>query len=343
MTTDHETIASLAEIRTLLSKLPSKDEAAEQAAVARNAILTKPAGALADLEDLAIFMAAWQGKDRPSVNHPRTAVFAGNHGVTALGVSAYPAEVTAQMVLNFQSGGAAVNQLVKDLDGDLMVYEMDLSSPTNDFTQVPAMGDEECAQAMAYGMMSVETGVDLLILGEMGFGNTTSAAAIYHALYGGKAEDWTGPGTGVVGDAFANKVKVVSDGVAKHKGEAADGLDVLMRLGGREIAAIAGAILAARMARVPVILDGYICCAAAACLHAWAPESIDHCLAGHLSVEGAHSEVLKRMDKKPILQLGMRLGEGSGATLAGQIVRSAVNLHNGMATFEDAGVSESVH
>ena len=343
MTTDHETIASLAEIRTLLSKLPSKDEAAEQAAVARNAILTKPAGALADLEDLAIFMAAWQGKDRPSVNHPRTAVFAGNHGVTALGVSAYPAEVTAQMVLNFQSGGAAVNQLVKDLDGDLMVYEMDLSSPTNDFTQVPAMGDEECAQAMAYGMMSVETGVDLLILGEMGIGNTTSAAAIYHALYGGKAEDWTGPGTGVVGDAFANKVKVVSDGVAKHKGEAADGLDVLMRLGGREIAAIAGAILAARMARVPVILDGYICCAAAACLHAWAPESIDHCLAGHLSVEGAHSEVLKRMDKKPILQLGMRLGEGSGATLAGQIVRSAVNLHNGMATFEDAGVSESVH
>ncbi|MGB1147426.1 MAG: nicotinate-nucleotide--dimethylbenzimidazole phosphoribosyltransferase, partial [Alphaproteobacteria bacterium] len=150
MTTDHETIASLAEIRTLLSKLPSKDEAAEQAAVARNAILTKPAGALADLEDLAIFMAAWQGKDRPSVNHPRTAVFAGNHGVTALGVSAFPAEVTAQMVLNFQSGGAAVNQLVKDLDGDLMVYEMDLSSPTKDFTQEPAMGDEECAQAMTY-------------------------------------------------------------------------------------------------------------------------------------------------------------------------------------------------
>ena len=343
MTTDHETIASLAEIRTLLSKLPSKDEAAEQAAVARNAILTKPAGALADLEDLAIFMAAWQGKDRPSVNHPRTAVFAGNHGVTALGVSAFPAEVTAQMVLNFQSGGAAVNQLVKDLDGDLMVYEMDLSSPTKDFTQEPAMGDEECAQAMTYGMMSVETGVDLMILGEMGIGNTTSAAAIYHALYGGKAEDWTGPGTGAEGDAFANKVKVVADGVAKHKGEAADGLDVLMRLGGREIAAIAGAILAARMARVPVILDGYICCAAAACLHAWAPESIDHCLAGHLSVEGAHSEVLKRMGKKPILQLGMRLGEGSGATLAGQIVRSAVNLHNGMATFEDAGVSESVH
>jgi nicotinate-nucleotide--dimethylbenzimidazole phosphoribosyltransferase len=343
MTTDHKPIASLDEIRALLDELPAIDSDAQAAAVARNAILTKPAGALADLEDIAIFMAGWQGKARPTVNHPRTAVFAGNHGVAALGVSAFPAEVTAQMVMNFQAGGAAVNQLVKDLDGDLMVYEMALEQPTEDFTQQPAMSDEACAQAMAYGMMAVEPGVDLLMLGEMGIANTTSAAAIYHALYGGKAEDWTGPGTGVEGDAFANKVRVVSEGVQRHAEASRDGLDVLARLGGKEIAAIAGAILAARMARVPVILDGYICCAAAACLHAWAPTSIDHCLAGHLSVEGAHRDVLDRLGKTPILQLGMRLGEGSGATLAAQVVRSACSLHNGMSTFEDAGVSESVH
>ena len=343
MTTEQNPIASLAEIRDLRAVLPAVDDAAREAAIARNAILTKPAGALADLEDLAIFMAGWQGKAMPAVSHPRTAVFAGNHGVAALGVSAFPAEVTAQMVLNFQAGGAAVNQLVGDLDGDLMVYEMALDQPTEDFTQQPAMSEEECAQAMSYGMMAVEPGVDLLMLGEMGIANTTSAAAIYHALYGGKAEDWTGPGTGVEGDALTNKINVVRAGVERHRDQAQDGLEILMRLGGKEIAAIAGAILAARMGRVPVILDGYICCAAAACLHAWAPESIDHCLAGHLSVEGAHGDVLNRLGKKPILQLGMRLGEGSGATLAAQVVRSACNLHRGMSTFEDAGVSESVH
>ena len=279
----------------------------------------------------------------PAVNHPRTAVFAGNHGVAALGVSAFPAEVTAQMVNNFQAGGAAVNQLVADLDGDLMVYEMALEHPTEDFTKQPAMSEQECAQAMSYGMMAVESGIDLLMVGEMGIANTTSAAAIYHALYGGKAEDWTGPGTGVEGDAMTNKINVVRQGVERHGADAADGLDILARLGGKEIAAIAGAILAARMGRVPVILDGYISCAAAACLHAWAPESIDHCLAGHLSVEGAHRDVLDRLGKKPILQLGMRLGEGSGATLAAQIVRSACSLHRGMSTFEDAGVSDSIH
>lgn len=343
MTTEQSPIASLAEIRALRQNLPGRDEAAEAEAQRRNAILTKPPGALADLEDIAIFMAGWQARALPEVNHPRTAVFAGNHGVAAQGVSAFPAEVTAQMVLNFQAGGAAVNQLVEALDGDLMVYEMALDVPTADFTQGPAMSDEECAQAMAYGMMAVEPGVDLLMLGEMGIANTTSAAAIYHALYGGQAEDWTGPGTGVEGAALENKIRVVREGAALHATDAGDGLDVLARLGGKEIAAIAGAILAARMARVPVILDGYICCAAAACLHAWAPESIDHCLAGHLSVEGAHAEVLRRMDKKPILQLGMRLGEGSGATLAAQIVRSACALHAGMATFEDAGVSDSLH
>ena len=343
MTTEQKPIASLAEIRALREILPGIDDAARDEAIARNAILTKPAGALADLEDIAIFMAGWQGKAMPAVNHPRTAVFAGNHGVAALGVSAFPAEVTAQMVNNFQAGGAAVNQLVADLDGDLMVYEMALEHPTEDFTKQPAMSEQECAQAMSYGMMAVESGIDLLMVGEMGIANTTSAAAIYHALYGGKAEDWTGPGTGVEGDAMTNKINVVRKGVERHGADAVDGLDILARLGGKEIAAIAGAILAARMGRVPVILDGYISCAAAACLHAWAPESIDHCLAGHLSVEGAHRDVLDRLGKKPILQLGMRLGEGSGATLAAQIVRSACSLHRGMSTFEDAGVSDSIH
>ena len=332
-------IASLDEVRALIAELPGPGLEAATAAAAREAILTKPAGALGRLEELAQWLATWQGCHPPRVDHPRTAVFAGNHGVAARGVSAYPSSVTAQMVQNFVAGGAAVNQLCRVFDADLRVYELDLDQPTADFTKAPAMSDTECARAMAYGMMAVEPGLDVLCLGEMGIGNTTSASALCLALFGGVAEDWVGAGTGVAGDAMARKIETVTAGVAHHAARAGDPLAILAALGGLELAAIGGAVLAARMARLPVVLDGFACTAAAAVLHALHPRAIDHCVVAHLSVEPGHRRLLDKIGKPPIFDLGMRLGEGSGATLALGILRAAAECHGGMATFADAGVS----
>ena len=329
---------SLDEIRALFRELPGPDLEAGTQAAARDAQLTKPRGALGRLEELAAWLATWQGRHPPRLQHPRTAVFAGNHGVAALGVSAYPAEVTAQMVQNFVAGGAAVNQLCRTFDSDLRVYELALEQPTADFTQGPAMAGEDCARAMAYGMMAVEPNLDVLCLGEMGIGNTTSAAALCCALFGGEAEDWVGRGTGVAGKALETKVRVVREGVALHRG-AGDPLDLLAALGGLELAAIAGAVIAARLARTPVVLDGFACTAAAAVLWKIDPRSLEHCLVGHRSVEPGHTRLLEAIGKEPLFDFGMRLGEGSGATLALGVLRAAVECHTGMATFADAGVS----
>ncbi|HUK10150.1 MAG TPA: nicotinate-nucleotide--dimethylbenzimidazole phosphoribosyltransferase [Stellaceae bacterium] len=331
--------ANLEEMRQLLRGLPGPDLESKSAAMTREAELTKPAGALGRLEEIAGWMAAWQGKHPPTVQHPRSAVFAGNHGVAARGVSAYPASVTAQMVQNFISGGAAVNQLCRAVDADLRVYEMALDEPTADFTRSPALSEEECALAIAYGMTAVETGVDLLALGEMGIANTTSAAALCCALFGGSAEEWVGPGTGLGSEGLARKVRVVADGVALHRGETIEPFELLRRLGGRELAAIVGAVMAARQARVPVLLDGYAATAAAAVLHAADPRALDHCLVAHRSAEPGHARLLKAIGKEPLFDLGMRLGEASGATLAIAIVKAAVACHTGMATFAEAGVS----
>ena len=336
--------ATLDEMRAIVAQFPGPDREAAQEAATREAQLTKPAGALGRLEEITQWMASWQAKHPPSCVHPRTAVFAGNHGVAAQGVSAYPAAVTAQMVKNFVDGGAAVNQLCRAVDADLRVYEMALEEPTADFTQGPAMSEEECAMALAYGMMAVEPGIDLLAIGEMGIANTTSAAALATALYGGGAAAWVGPGTGVAGPALARKIEVVEQGVARHRPTAKDGFDLLRRLGGRELAAMVGAIMAARMAHVPVLLDGYACTAAAACLSAIdAPglegEALDHCLVAHCSAEPGHRRLLEKLGKKPLIDFGMRLGEASGATLAIAIVKAALACHNGMTTFAEAGVS----
>lgn len=330
--------ASLDDIRRTLSDLPGPDREAAAQAAAREAQLTKPAGALGRLEEIVQFLATWQGRHPPRLVRPRVVVFAGNHGVAARGVSAYPAAVTAQMVQNFVAGGAAVNQLCKAFDADLRVYEMALDQPTADFTVEPALDDGECARAIAYGMMAVEPDLDLLCVGEMGIANTTSAAALCLALHGGSAADWTGPGTGVAGDALDRKRAVVAAGAALHSG-AGDGLALLARLGGHEIAAMAGAIVAARFARTPVLLDGFVSCAAAAALHATAPGILDHCLVAHRSAEPGHLRLLERLGKAPLLDLGMRLGEASGAALAIGLARAAVACHTGMATFADAGVS----
>lgn len=332
-------LASFDEVRALLAELPGPDRSASAAAVAREAQLTKPAGALGRLEELSVWLAAWQGRHPPRMERPHTAVFAGNHGVAAQGVSAYPAEVTRQMVANFIEGGAAVNQLCAVFDSALRVHEMGLEEPTRDFSEAPAMDEADCAKAIAYGMMTVEDGLDVLALGEMGIANTTSAAAICHALFGGRAADWVGRGTGVDEAGLARKAQVVEAAVAKHRDQMTDPLEVLRHLGGFELAAILGAVMAARMARTPVLLDGYACTAAAAVLHALDGRALDHCQVAHVSVEPGHRRLLERLDKRPLLDLGMRLGEASGAVLAIPLLKAACACHGAMATFEEAGVS----
>jgi nicotinate-nucleotide--dimethylbenzimidazole phosphoribosyltransferase len=329
----------LDEIRALLAHLPGPDLDAGGAAAARERELTKPPGALGRLEELAGWLATWQGRHPPRLDHPRTVVFAGNHGVAARGVSAYPPAVTAQMVQNFVAGGAAVNQLCRVVDADLRVYEMNLETPTADIVEGPAMSEEECARAIAYGMMAVEPGIDALAVGEMGIANTTVAAALCLALFGGEAVNWTGPGTGVAGAELEKKREVVAAAVRRHRKETGEPFEVLRRLGGLEFAAMTGAILAARMGRVPVVLDGFSAGAAAAVLFAADSRALDHCIAGHLSAEPAHRRLLERLGKRPLLDFGMRLGEASGATLALGILKAAVACHGGMATFAEAGVS----
>ncbi len=336
---EQRTPSSLDEIRALMRALPGPDLEAGAAAAERQARLTKPAGSLGRLEDLAAWLATWQGRHPPQLERPYAAVFAGNHGVAARGVSAYPAAVTRQMVQNFVAGGAAVNQLCGLADADLRVYELALDEPTRDFTEAPAMDEEDCVRALAYGMMAVEEGIDVLALGEMGIANTTSAAAICCALYGGAAADWVGRGTGIDDEGLARKIAVVDQAVAAHREVVRDPFDVLRCLGGLEIAAIAGAVIAARLARTPVVLDGYTCTAAAAVLQAADPHALDHCLVAHRSAEPGHRRLLEKLRKDPLLDLGMRLGEASGAMLAVLLLKAACACHSGMATFDEAGVS----
>ena len=329
---------SISEIRSSLSDLPAANAAAAQAASDRNGVLTKPPGALGRLEDVSIWYASWRGTATPELSSPQVLVFAGNHGVAAKGVSAFPAEVTVQMVANFQAGGAAVNQLAKLAGAQFGVHAIDLDTPTADFTEAPAMDEAAFIAAFNLGFSSVDPSADLLVTGEMGIGNTTSAAAVLAANFGGNTDDWIGRGTGVDDDGLKRKSDVIKAGLALHKG--ASGLDALATLGGRELAAMAGAILAARHHGIPVILDGFICTAAASCLFVENESALEHCVAGHQSEESGHVKALAALKKQPLLQLGMRLGEGSGAALAIQVLKGALACHNGMATFAEAGVSE---
>lgn len=331
--------STLSDFRALLQGLPRVDAAAEAAARDRNGQLTKPPGALGRLEDLAIWYAGWRGNARPALERPQVIVFAGNHGVTARGVSAFPAEVTVQMVANFRAGGAAINQLSKAFGAEMSVHELDLDRPTADFSVGPAMSEAEVIAALATGWAAVNPEADLLVVGEMGIGNTTAAAAIACALFGGQPGEWTGRGTGVDDHGLSIKTQVVAEGLAANLDR--DPLEVLRCLGGREIAAMAGAIACAHARRIPVILDGFICSAAAATLALAAEGAIDHCVAGHASAEAAHRALLSKLGKQPLLELGLRLGEGSGAALAIGVLKGAIACHSGMATFAEAGVSDS--
>lgn len=329
--------STLSAFRAALDAAPGPDMAAHAAAAARNTQLTKPPGSLGRLEDVAAWYGGWRGTDRPQIAHPQVAIFAGNHGVCAQGVSAFPPEVTAQMVANFTHGGAAINQLSRVAGATMTVHPIDLDHPTADFTQGPAMTEAEVCAALSVGWAAVDPAADLLVTGEMGIGNTTAAAAIAAALFGGDAADWCGRGTGVDDAGLARKVAAVRAGLTANPDR--DPLQVLRCLGGREIAAMAGAIAAARAHRIPVILDGFICCAAAAVLAQACPGALDHCVAGHQSAEAAHGQLLTALGLDPLLTLGLRLGEGSGATLAIGIVRAAVACQSGMVTFAEAGVS----
>lgn len=282
-------------------------------------------------------MAAWQGNDRPRIAKAQALVFAGNHGICAQGVNPFPQEVTAQMVANFEAGGAAINQFCRVNGADLSVIALDLERPTADFTAGPAMTDAETLDALNRGAAAVDPQADILTLGEMGIGNSTISAALCAALFGGEVADWVGRGTGSDDDGVRRKIDAIARGLARHPGLAP--LETLSTLGGREQAAICGAVLAARAARIPVILDGFICTAAVAPLFAADRRLLDHCLVGHVSVEPGHRKLLSAMGRTAILDFDMRLGEGTGAVLALGVVRSALACHNGMATFADAGIS----
>ncbi len=333
------TFASLSDVRAAFHALPTANADALAGAQDRNGQLTKPPAALGRLEDLAIWFASWQGNAKPSLSQPQMVVFAGNHGVAASGVSAFPAEVTVQMVANFEHGGAAINQLCKAFGTRLDVHALDLETPTQDFTQAAALSDADFVAAWNTGWNAVDPSADLFMTGEMGIGNTTPAAAVCAALFGGTADAWVGRGTGVDDAGLQRKIDVVDAGLALHKDQAEDPLDCLRRLGGRELVAMAASILRARHESIPVLMDGFICTAAAAVLEQQQKGALDHVQAAHLSAEGAHRKVLDALGKDPILSLGLRLGEGSGAALAVGTLKGAIACHSGMATFAEAGVA----
>lgn len=313
------------------------DDSAAAAARERQDQLTKPPGSLGRLEELAVFMAGWQGRDRPRIDRAQALVFAGNHGIVAQGVNPFPAEVTAQMVENFRNGGAAINQLCRLAGADLQVLALDLDRPTADFTRGMALEVADLVASIQTGKDAVDPEADVILLGEMGIGNSTVAAALAAATFGGTAEDWVGPGTGADDAVMANKIRAVEAGLKRHKG-AATAASILGSYGGREQAAICGAVIRARELGIPVILDGFICSAAAGVLLVNDRNALDHCLIGHESAEPGHRRLIAVMGKTPVVGLDMRLGEGSGATVALLVLRAALECHNGMATFAEAGI-----
>jgi nicotinate-nucleotide--dimethylbenzimidazole phosphoribosyltransferase len=331
--------ATLDEARRRLRDLPSADAHAADQARARQQQLLKPPGALGRLEDLAVWLAAWQRRHPPAIDHAWVLIFAGNHGVTARGVSPYPPTVTRQMVAAFHQGDAAINQICATVGADLEIFPLDLDQPTADATTGPAMDESGLLAAFNIGARAAAREADLLCLGEMGIGNTTAAAALAHALHGGQPAAWVGAGSGADASVRLRKIDAVRAAVALHRSAAADPLDLLRRLGGRELAAIAGAVLGARLAGVPVVLDGYTATIAAAALECQQPGALDHCQIGHLSAEPGHRLVAHRLQRRPLLDLEMRLGEASGAALAIPLLKAACACHAGMATFAEAGVA----
>jgi nicotinate-nucleotide--dimethylbenzimidazole phosphoribosyltransferase len=330
---------TLDDLRAACRDLPPGNLEAAAAAAARQATLTKPAGSLGRLEELVVWLARWQGRALPKLERVLVLVFAGNHGVADHGVSAYPQAVTKQMVANFTAGGAAINQIARLAGAELTVVPIELERPTADFTQEPAMSTAEFLAAFDIGYGAVSPEVDLVALGEMGIGNTTAAAALCTAILGGGAARWVGRGTGVDDAGLQRKCAVVKAAIHRHRATLSDPLAVAAVLGGRELAAIAGAALAARSYQVPVLLDGFVTTAATLPLTRLDTSFLDHCRGAHVSAEAGHRVLLRELGIDPLLDLAMRLGEASGAALAVILLRAALACHAGMATFSEAGVA----
>ena len=342
-----------------LPAIPPIDKATIDGARSRQDRLTKPQGSLGRLEDLSIRIAGMTGQCPPStaaLDNAGIFVFAADHGVARRGVSAYPPEVTAQMVLNYARGGAVINSLARQMNAKLTVTDVgvDFDFPvdlpinhrkirksTRDWSTEPAMTTDEVAAALSVGYEAVASvdGLGLVVIGEMGIGNTATAAALASALLGIPAADITGRGTGVEGEALVNKKRIVAEAVAKLPKDL-PAIDVLTRIGGFEIAAMAGAVIAAGERRIPVVVDGFISSCAALVADRLAPGVRDYLIASHRSQEAGHAAILDALGLQPLLDLGMRLGEGSGGALAIPIVRAAVNVLANVATFDEAGVSD---
>jgi nicotinate-nucleotide--dimethylbenzimidazole phosphoribosyltransferase len=333
---------SFADLRAACLDLPAGDAKSAAAAARRDGVLTKPPGSLGRLEDVVVWLARWQGRALPRLDRVDVLVFAGNHGVVAQGVSAYPSGVTAQMVANFAAGGAAINQLAAEAGANLSVIPLSLDAATADFTREPAMDEAAFLAAVAAGQAAVPADADLICLGEMGIGNTTAAAAIAAALFGGGGERWAGRGTGVDDAGLARKRVAIDTALARHRPLLGDPLRVAAALGGRELAAILGATLAARRQNIPVLIDGFVCTAAVAPLAKLGTGTLAHTWASHISAEAAHRALLEALGLAPLLDLRMRLGEASGAAVATLILRAALACHTGMATFAEAGVSNKL-
>jgi len=341
-----------------LPTLPPLDLVTQSAARARQDTLTKPPGSLGRLEELSIQLAAITGQPRPSVARKAVIVMAGDHGVTAEGVSAYPAEVTPQMVLNFLRGGAAINVLARQAGARVVVVDIGVASDlapqpgleirkvargTQNMALGPTMTRAQAEEAMAVGMeileLEVARGLDLVATGDMGIGNTTASAAIVATFTGQPVARVTGRGTGVDDAGLTRKVAVIERALALNQPDPRDPLDVLSKVGGLEIAGLVGVILGAAARRLPVVIDGFISGAAALVAAELAPEVKPYLIAAHQSVEIGHRLLLEHLGLRPLLDLDLRLGEGTGAALAFHLVEAAARILNEMATFSDAGVS----
>ena len=315
---------NFAEILKLLDDLPKADMESTKTTQKHESKKAEFVGSLGRLDEIISWLSIWQGKYPPTIGHPRICIFAGNHGVTDQGITQYSSNMTAKMVQDCISGGSPVNQLAVLADADLRVYEMALEQPTQDFTQGPAMTEEECARAIAYGMLAVEDNIDLLVLGEMGVGNETSASAMCCVLLSENIEDWFGNKKQEKSTNSVNTLEAIRAGIEVNKPLIRDPLNVLRCLGGQEIAAEVGAIIAARIARMPVLLDGFVSTAAALVLHRINPELILHCCISHLSPIPPHSIVLNALGKRPLLELGISMGGAVGASVAINLIRASI-------------------
>ena len=317
-----------------LADSPSPDVAARDAVRRRADDILRPAGALARLDDIAVWMAGWQRTPTPRVERPLAIVFAADHGVAEAGVSKYPIEVTKAMLDAFATHRSTITSLARVAGADVRVVDVGVGRPSGDLRRERAVDDhrfDECVDAARRAVESADA--DLLVFGEMGIGNTTAAAAVAHALCGGEAGDWVGRGTGVDDEGLERKREAVEQGVARVAGRPP--LDVLAEIGGLELVSIAAAILAARRRSTPVVLDGYVVTAAAAVLHAMRTDALDHCIVGHRSAEPGHRRLLEHVGLSPLLDLDMRLGEASGAMVAVPIVRMACVAVTDVPTFTE--------